>query len=125
MKEIIKTENAPVAIGPYSQGIKAGGFLFISGQLPLDPATGALAGPDIETQTRMSLQNISAIAEKAGMGIQDIVKVTVYLDNMADFAAVNRVYATFFHENCPARVAVEVSCLPKGALVEMDAIAVQ
>lgn len=124
VKETIRTTKAPAAIGPYSQGIRAGGLVFISGQLPLDPVTGEFSGPDIESQTRQSLLNVSAIAEEAGTSLQNAVKVTVYLTHMSDFAAVNRVYTTFFHENCPARVAVEVSELPKGARIEIDAIAV-
>lgn len=123
MKKIIATTGAPGAIGPYSQGVKAGGFLFVSGQLPLDPATGAFAGEDITAQTRQSLTNIKAIVEAGGMSMADVVRVGVFLKNMDDFAAMNAVYAEFFTGDCPARAAVEVARLPKGALVEIEAIA--
>ncbi|MBE6936787.1 MAG: RidA family protein [Ruminococcaceae bacterium] len=125
MKEIIHTAAAPQAIGPYSQGIRAEGRLvFVSGQIPLDPMTGAFAGEDITAQTRQSLTNLKAILAEAGAELKDVVKTTVFLQNMGDFAAMNEVYASFFTENCPARSAVEVAALPKGALVEIEAIAV-
>ena len=123
MNEIISTSGAPGAIGPYSQAVKAGGFLYVSGQLPLDPATGAFAGDDIASQTRQSLTNIKAIVDAAGMTLTDVVRVGVFLKDMNDFAAMNAVYGEFFTENCPARAAVEVARLPKDALVEIECVA--
>ena len=123
MKNIIATEKAPGAIGPYSQGVKAGNFVFVSGQLPIDPATGAFAGPCIKCQTEQSLKNIQAILESQGLSMKNVVKTTVLLQNIGDFAAMNEVYATFFTEDCPARAAFEVAKLPKDALVEIEAIA--
>lgn len=123
MKTIIATEKAPGAIGPYSQGVKAGNFVFVSGQLPIDPATGAFAGPCIKCQTSQSLKNIQAILEAQGLSMKNVVKTTVLLQNMGDFAAMNEVYAEFFTEDCPARAAFEVAKLPKDALVEIEAIA--
>ena len=125
MKQVIHTNNAPAAIGPYSQAIKAGNMLFISGQIPVDPATGDFAGADIETQTRQSLTNVKAILAEAGLGLENVVKTTVFLKDMNDFAAMNGVYSEFFTENCPARAAVQVAKLPKDALVEIEAIAVE
>ena len=103
--------------------MKTGNLLFVSGQIPIDPATGVFAGEDIATQTRQSLNNVKAILEAAGFCLADVVKTTVLLTNMADFAAMNAVYAEFFRENCPARAAFAVKELPKGALVEIEAIA--
>lgn len=123
MNQIIHTEKAPAAIGPYSQAVKAGNLLFVSGQIPIDPATGVFAGEDITTQTRQSLTNVQAILEKAGYSLSDVVKATVLLADMADFAAMNTVYAEFFTSNCPARAAFAVRELPKGALVEIEVIA--
>ena len=123
MNQIIHTDKAPGAIGPYSQAVKTGNLLFVSGQIPIDPATGVFAGEDIATQTRQSLNNVKAILEAAGFCLADVVKTTVLLANMADFAAMNAVYAEFFPENCPARAAFAVKELPKGALVEIEAIA--
>ena len=124
MNKIIVTEKAPEAIGPYSQAIKtAGGLLFVSGQIPLDPATGEIVNGGIEAQTRRVLDNLRAIVEAGGYTLQDVVKTTVYLKNINDFAAVNAVYATYFTTDCPARVCVEVANLPKNALVEIDVIA--
>lgn len=123
MNHPIHTENAPAAIGPYSQAVQAGNLLFVSGQLPIDPATGAFAGEDIASQTRQSLTNIRSILEKAGYSCADVVKTTVLLANIEDFAAMNAVYAEFFTENCPARAAYAVKDIPKGALVEIEAIA--
>ena len=123
MNQIIHTEMAPAAIGPYSQAVKAGNLLFVSGQIPIDPATGVFAGEDITTQTRQSLTNVQAILEKAGYSLSDVVKATVLLADMADFAAMNTVYAEFFTSNCPARAAFAVRELPKGALVEIEVIA--
>jgi len=124
MNEIIHTPNAPAAIGPYSQAVKAGSMLFVSGQIPIDPATGAFAGDDIVTQTRQSLTNVKNILEAAGYALTDVVKTTVLLADIADFAAMNAVYAEFFTANCPARACFAVKDLPKGALVEIEAIAV-
>ena len=123
MKQTIQTPNAPTAIGPYSQAVRAGDLLFISGQLPIDPATGAFAGEDIATQTRQSLKNVQAILEAAGYTCADVVKTTVLLADMGDFAEMNQVYAQFFPESCPARAAFAVKTLPKNALVEIEAIA--
>lgn len=123
MNQIIHTENAPAAIGPYSQAVKAGNLLFVSGQLPIDPATGAFAGEDIAAQTRQSLTNVKAILEEAGYTCADVVKATVLLAEISDFAAMNAVYAEFFTSNCPARAAFAVKDLPKGAKVEIEVIA--
>ena len=123
MKEAIHTAQAPAAIGPYSQAIRTNGFVFVSGQLPVDPVTGSFAGADVTAQTRQSLQNIQSILAEAGLGMDAVVKTTVFLQNMGDFAAMNEVYATFFTGACPARAAVQVAALPKGALVEIEAIA--
>jgi len=123
MNNIIHTEKAPAAIGPYSQAVQTGNLLFISGQIPIDPATGSFAGDDIVTQTRQSLNNVRAILDAAGYRLSDVVKTTVLLADMADFAAMNAVYAEFFTENCPARAAFAVKELPRGARVEIEAIA--
>ena len=123
MNQIIHTDRAPAAIGPYSQAVKAGNLLFVSGQIPIDPATGVFAGEDITTQTRQSLTNVKAILEEAGYSLSDVVKATVLLSDMADFAAMNAVYAEFFTENCPARAAFAVKELPRGAKVEIEVIA--
>ena len=123
MKEAIHTAQAPAAIGPYSQAIRANGFVFVSGQLPVDPATGVFTGADVTAQTRQSLQNIQSILAEAGLSMDAVVKTTVFLQNMGDFAAMNEVYAAFFTGACPARAAVQVAALPKGALVEIEAIA--
>ena len=123
MKEIISTTGAPGAIGPYSQAVKAGDFLFVSGQLPIDPATGAFAGDDISAQTRQSLTNVKNIVEAAGMTMADVVRVGVFLQDMEHFGAMNAVYGEFFTVDCPARAAVQVARLPKDALVEIEAVA--
>ena len=123
MKKIIATENAPAAIGPYSQAVEAAGLVFVSGQLPIDPATGAFAGDTIEAQTKQSLENIKSILEEAGLSMENVVKTTVLLKNISDFAAMNAVYAEYFKADCPARAAFEVAALPKAALVEIEAIA--
>ncbi len=122
-KEIISTGAAPAAIGPYSQAVRAGAFLFISGQLPVDPATGNLVEKDITAQTERALLNIDAILDAAGMGFEDVVKVTVFLADMNDFAAMNSIYAKFFKVEPPARAAVQVARLPKDALIEVEAVA--
>ena len=123
MNNPIQTPNAPAAIGPYSQAMQAGNLLFVSGQIPIDPATGAFAGEDIATQARQSLTNVKAILEAAGYTCADVVKTTVLLANMEDFATVNSIYAEFFTAPCPARACFAVKELPKGALVEIEAIA--
>ena len=123
MKKVISTANAPQAIGPYSQAIEAGGFIFASGQIPLIPATGELVEGSVEVQTARVLENLKAILEAAGSSLESVVKTTVYITNMDDFAKVNGIYGQYFQENPPARVCVEVSKLPKGALVEIDVIA--
>lgn len=122
-KTVINTEKAPKAIGPYSQAVAAGGFLFTSGQIALDPATGVLCEGDIAEQTEHALWNLAAVLEKAGCAPEDVVKTTVFLSDMNDFAAMNEVYGKFFKENPPARSAVEVAKLPKGAKVEIEAVA--
>ena len=121
--QTIHTDKAPAAIGPYSQAVKTSNLVFVSGQLPIDPATGAFAGQDIASQTRQSLKNVSAILEAAGYTCADVVKSTVLLADIAAFAAMNAVYAEFFRENCPARAAFAVKDLPKGALVEIEVVA--
>ena len=123
MKEIISTTGAPGAIGPYSQAVKAGDLLFVSGQLPIDPATGAFAGDDIAAQTRQSLTNVKNIVAAAGMTMADVVRVGVFLQDMEHFGAMNAVYGEFFTGDCPARAAVQVARLPKDALVEIEAVA--
>ena len=120
----IQTPKAPAAIGPYSQAIDSGaGIVFVSGQLPIDPATGAFPEGGVKAQTRQSLLNAKAILEAAGLGLGNVVKTTVFLADMADFAAMNEVYAEFFSAPFPARSAVAVKTLPKGALVEIECIA--
>ena len=121
--KIIETNKAPKAIGPYSQAIEAGGFVYTSGQIPLDPETGVLKGGDIKEQTRQSLLNVKAILEEAGLTMDSVVKTTVFLADMGDFADMNAVYAEFFAEPYPARSAVAVKTLPKGALVEIEVVA--
>ena len=123
MKKVYATTNAPAAIGPYSQAIQAGDFVYVSGQIPIDPATGEFAGNDIVSQTRQSLTNIKSILESEGLSMENIVKTTVLLQSIGDFAAMNEVYATFFKGACPARAAFEVAALPKNALVEIEAVA--
>ena len=124
MKKVIATTAAPGAIGPYSQAIDTGSFLYASGQIPLDPATGAI--PDrITAQTRQSLANVCAILDAAGLSVDNVVKTTVFLSDMANFGAMNEVYATVFTEPYPARSAVAVRELPKGVLVEIEVIAVR
>lgn len=125
MKKSIITTAAPAAIGPYSQGIDAGGLVITSGQLPVDPATGAFAGGGVAGQTRQSLTNVQAVLAQAGLTMEHVVKTTVFLKDMNDFAAMNEVYATFFSGDPPARSAVEVARLPKDALVEIEAVAVR
>lgn len=122
MKQI-STDKAPAAIGPYSQAIAHNGLIFVSGQLPIDPSTGAFPERGVEAQTRQSLTNIKSILEQAGSGMDKVVKTTVLLADMGDFAAMNGVYAEFFSEPYPARCAFAVKTLPKGALVEIECVA--
>lgn len=122
MKERILTDKAPGAIGPYSQGMKVGDLIFFSGQIPLDPKTGEMPA-GIEAQTKQSLENVKGLLESQGLSFADVVKTTVYLDSMDDFGTMNDIYATYFVEPYPARSAVEVAKLPKGALVEVAVIA--
>lgn len=123
MREAVATSDAPAAIGPYSQAIVAGGFLFVSGQIPLDPATGRLVSGTIAEETRRVFDNLAAILTAAGAGFDDVVKTTVYLSDMADFTAMNEVYATYFSAPAPARATVQAAALPKGVRVEIDLIA--
>ena len=125
MNKAIHTPNAPAAIGPYSQGVAAGNTVYVSGQLPINPTTGEFAGADIASQTRQSLTNIKAILEANGMTMADVVKVTVLMADIAEFAAMNAVYAEFFTEPYPARAAYQVAALPKAAKIEIEAIAVK
>lgn len=121
-KQIINTAKAPGAVGPYSQAVKVGNLLFTSGQIPLDPVTGELVGGDVKKATERSLENIKALLEEAGTSFDKVVKTTVFVKNMGDFAAVNEVYAKYFEKDMPARSCVQVT-LPKDALVEIEVIA--
>lgn len=122
-RTVIATDQAPAAVGPYSQGIRAGKFVFTAGQIPMDPATGKLVGGDIQAQTRRVLQNVQAVLEAAGASLANVVKVTVFLLDMGNFKAMNEVYAEFFTENPPARSAVQAAALPLGVDIEIEAIA--
>lgn len=121
--KVISTKKAPAAIGPYSQAIQVGNLVYTSGQIPIDPATGAFAEGGIKEQTRQSLTNVKAILEEVGLSMSNIVKTTVFMADMGDFADMNAVYAEFFSEPYPARSAVAVKTLPKGALVEIEVVA--
>ena len=123
MKKVINTQAAPAAIGPYSQAIEAGNLVYTSGQLPIDPATGAFPEGGIKAQTRQSLTNVEAVLKAAGLNMNAVVKTTVFLADMADFADMNSVYSELFAEPFPARSAVAVKTLPKGALVEIEVVA--
>ena len=123
MKKVISTSKAPAAIGPYSQAIQVGNLVYTSGQIPIDPATGVFAEGGIKEQTRQALLNVKAILEENGLSMNDIVKTTVFMADMNDFADMNAVYAEFFTEPYPARSAVAVKTLPKGALVEIEVVA--
>jgi 2-iminobutanoate/2-iminopropanoate deaminase len=123
MKRIINTENAPKAVGPYSQAVEANGFLFVSGQIPINPAAGAMVEGGIEEQTEQVMKNIGAILKEAGLNYANVVKTTCLLSNMDNFAAFNQVYARYFTENMPARATYGVVKLPLGALVEVELIA--
>ena len=122
-KQIISTEQAPKAIGPYSQGVKAGGFLFLSGAIALDPLSGEIVKGGVEAETEQVMKNIASLLAAADVGFGDVVKCVIYLANMADFAAVNAIYGRFFPEEPPARVTVEVKGLPRNALVEIEVTA--
>jgi 2-iminobutanoate/2-iminopropanoate deaminase len=122
--EIVATENAPGAIGPYSQAVKTGGMVFCSGQIPINPATGEFVSEDVAEQTEQVLKNLSAVLEAAGSDLNNVVKTTVFLADMSDFAAMNEVYARYFSENKPARATVQAARLPRDARVEIDCIAV-
>ena len=124
MTKVVKTDKAPGAIGPYSQGIDIGNMIFFSGQIPLDPETGAMP-EGIEAQTRRALDNVKGLLESQGLTFKNVVKTTVFLDNIDDFTTMNGIYAEYFEEPYPARSAVEVAKLPKGALVEVEVIAVK
>lgn len=124
MKEIINTASAPNPIGPYSQAIRANGFIFVSGQIPVQPSTGQVVAKDIRTQTHQVIENISAILKAAGSGIDRVVKTTVFLSNLDDFSRFNRIYEEYFMEAKPARATVQVARLPKEVLLEIEAIAI-
>ncbi|MDD3538851.1 MAG: RidA family protein [Atribacterota bacterium] len=123
-KEILINEEAPKAIGPYSPAIKVGNLVFISGQLPVDSATGEIVGDDIEIQTKKSLENLKAVLKPYSIDFENVVKVTIFLTNMDDFSKVNKVYSDYFKEEFPARSCVEVARLPKGAKIEIECIAI-
>jgi 2-iminobutanoate/2-iminopropanoate deaminase len=121
-REIIQAAGAPPAIGPYSHAVKAGGLLFCSGQIPLDPTTGEIVGVDAPQQTRQCLENLQAVCQGAGTSLAQAVRLTIYMTDLGEFAAVNEVYGSFFEQDPPARVTVGVAQLPKGAYVEIDAV---
>lgn len=123
MKKMLSTPNAPAAIGPYAQGVSAAGLIFVSGQLPIDPATGELCTCSMAEQTRQCLRNVSAILAAGGATLADVVKTTIFLKDLGDFAEVNDAYAEFFPENAPARACVQVARLPKDGRIEIEAIA--
>ncbi len=123
MRRTIKTDGAPAAIGPYAQAVAAGSFLFTAGQIALEPATGELVGADAAAQTRLVMANLTAVLQAAGASWEDVVRTDIYLVNLADFAAVNDAYAEFVGQEPPARVTVQVAALPRGALVEIAAVA--
>jgi 2-iminobutanoate/2-iminopropanoate deaminase len=123
-KTIISTENAPKAVGPYSQAVKVNGFVYTSGQIPIDPQTGELINADIKAAAEQCLKNLKAVLEAAGTSLEKVVKTTVFLNNMDDFKAVNEVYASYFKNEPPARSCVQAARLPLGAMVEVEAVAV-
>lgn len=125
MKRIVSTSEAPAAIGPYSQAVDTGSMVFLSGQIPLDPATGTMIEGDVAAQAEQVMKNLAAVLEAAGLGFEHVVRCTIYLTNLGDFATVNEVYGRRFPKDPPARATVQVSALPKGAQVEIDAIAVR
>ncbi len=123
MREIIETKDAPAPIGPYSQAVRANGFIFVSGQIPIQPETGSLVQGDITAQTRQVMQNLAAILQAAGSSLQNVVKTTIYLTNLDNFSRLNQVYAEFLGEVKPARATVQVARLPREVLVEIEAVA--
>jgi 2-iminobutanoate/2-iminopropanoate deaminase len=123
MKETVKTQNAPQPLGPYSQGVKVGNFLFVSGQGPINPRTGKIDETDIDAQTRQTLQNVKAIVEASGFSLQDIVKVSIFLKRASDFQKMNEIYKTFFQQNPPTRTTVQADFVTPNMLIEIDAIA--
>jgi len=125
MNDPVTTEDAPAAIGPYSQAMRAGDLVFLSGQIPLDPASGQMVAADVALQTERVMQNLAAVLAASGCNFADVVRTTIYLVDLASFAAVNAIYGRFFAAPYPARVTVQVAALPRGALVEIDAIAVK
>lgn len=125
MKEIVATQNAPKAIGPYSQAIRSNGMLFLSGQIPLDPQTGELVSGSIELQTKRVLDNLKGVLEAAGLTLEHVVKTTVFLKSLSDFPQMNEIYAKYFGQNPPARSTIEVARLPRDAQVEIEAIALE
>lgn len=122
-KEIISTNEAPAAIGPYSQAVKVGDIVFVSGQIPLDPATGEMVPGDVEAQTKRVMENLRAVLAAAGAGFEHVVRSTIYLTNLGDFAKVNAIYGSYFPKEPPARATVQVSALPRGSQVEIDVVA--
>jgi reactive intermediate/imine deaminase len=125
VKEIITTDGAPAAIGPYSQAVRAGGFVFLSGQIPLDPATGQMVGEgDVEAQTRQVMKNLEAVLTAAGTSFDKVVRATIYLTDLADFGKVNAIYGERFKNHSPARATVQVAALPRGSNVEIDLVAI-
>lgn len=124
MLQVVSTDKAPKAVGPYSQAVIANGFIFVSGQIAIDPASGSLIGGPVADQTRRVLENLKAVLESAGAGMNNVVKTSVFLKNMADFETMNTIYAEFFTGTKPARATVEVARLPKDVLVEIEAVAV-
>lgn len=124
-KHIVKSDKAPAPVGPYSQAVVSGGFVFCSGQIPLDPAAGPLVTGDIGSETARVMENLKAVLEEAGSSMDDVVKTTIFLTDMGDFSRVNAVYGSFFREMPPARSTVQVAALPKGARVEIECVAVK
>jgi 2-iminobutanoate/2-iminopropanoate deaminase len=122
-KRVVESKGAPRAVGPYSQGVEVGGWLFLSGQIPLDPSTGELVEGDIKAQTERVLENLRSVLEAAGMAMEDVVQVTVYMTDLGEFEAMNSVYARYFPQDPPARVTVGVASLPKGAGIEISLVA--
>ena len=125
MKTIISTDKAPAAIGPYSQAIEVNGMIYTSGVIPIDPATNELVQGDIVVQAKQAIGNLAALLQEAGSSCESVIKTTVFIKDMNDFAKINEVYASFFKENCPARSCVEVARLPKDVLIEIEAVAVK
>jgi len=123
MKKIVNTNEAPAAVGPYSQAVRAGGFLFCAGQIPLDPKTGSIVSSDIKTQTEQVLKNIEAILKAEGLSFDNVVKTTVFMVDLSEFAQMNEVYAKYFRPPYPARSTIQVAALPRGAKIEIEVVA--